>query len=519
MNACSTDQLKLLIRDQLNRNQTDQLRSHLSTCKNCQREIETLAADEEWWNRATKNLGQTSETFPNWPSGGDSIMVRVDSRTSNSVASPKSSSKSVLDPPAHPEMLGRIDGFEIEERIGQGGMGVVFRGFDSALNRPVAIKVLAPHLASSGIARKRFAREAQAAAAVVHPNVVPIYSVKDSPKRPYIVMALVDGRSLQDHVTDTGPLPVKEIVRIAHQIAAGLAEAHKQGLIHRDIKPANILLEKDVSRVMITDFGLARAADDVAMTQTGWLAGTPHYMSPEQAQGKDIDRRSDLFSLGSVIYFMATGREPFRAEKPLAILQKIDQHDPIPARNINSDVPKTLDRLIQGLLEKNPDNRIESSAKLERLLARYLAHLQHPQAIAKPSIRTAGTLKRQLRWASLSLLALSLLLAGYFAWPWLSTKNTPASNQPTSTIAKSEPAPITEPSDDWMKGLQSFDQWNSDATSLEQEIQDLESDFSQRWIPLENVPQAPPSVLPESEILDIENQLNELESQSKNRTP
>ena len=169
--------------------------------------------------------------------------------------------------------------------IGRGGMGVVYKGFDAELNRPVAIKFLAPHLSVSGVARKRFAREAQAAAAVVHPNVVPIYSIGTSQKRPFIVMALVSGRSLQKHVEDHGPLPAEDVVRIAQQISAGLSAAHEQGLVHRDIKPANIMLEKEVSRVLITDFGLARASDDASMTQSGWLAGTPHYMSPEQTKG------------------------------------------------------------------------------------------------------------------------------------------------------------------------------------------------------------------------------------------
>ena len=208
-------------------------------------------------------------------------------------------------------------------------MGVVFKGFDRELNRSVAIKFLAPHLAHSGTARKRFEREARAAAAVVHPNVIPIHGVSSTNNYPYIVMPLASGRSLQTHIDRQGPMELKDIVRVAIQIAAGLNAAHHHGLIHRDIKPANILIEKDVSRVMITDFGLARAADDVAMTQTCWLAGTPHYMSPEQAKGLAIDHRSDLFSLGSLIYFMATGREPFRAEKPVAVLHKICNDQPL----------------------------------------------------------------------------------------------------------------------------------------------------------------------------------------------
>lgn len=494
---CPTDQLHLLIQDELPSIDTHRIQSHLDTCETCQREIESLAADESWWNRASGNLADTVNVpLPNWPDSLDSVIVRVDSHSPATKSAPTTD---LLSSPSHPEMLGRIDEFDVEQKIGEGGMGVVFRGFDSALSRPVAIKVLAPHLASSGVARKRFAREAQAAAAVVHPNVVPIYSVKDSPKRPYIVMALVDGRSLQDHVSENGPLEIKDIVRIAHQIAAGLAEAHKQGLIHRDIKPANILLEKDVSRVMITDFGLARAADDVAMTQTGWLAGTPHYMSPEQARGNDIDRRSDLFSLGSVIYFMATGREPFRAEKPLAILQKIDQSQPIPARSINNALPKTLDHIIDRLLEKRPDDRFESAEKLEQLLARYLAHLQHPQSTAKPVVKSVSLRRKHTRIVGTAALAVTTVLACLLAWSamWTSSDGTPKLDD--------------SPKDIWLQGLQAFDEWESDATQLDQNISNLESAFEKEWLPLQE--STGQQIWPEYELNRIENEIDRLQNQ------
>ena len=192
-------------------------------------------------------------------------------------------------------------------------MGIVLKGHDSELNRPVAIKMLAAHLAHSGAARQRFAREGSAAAAVVHEHVVAIYNVESDGAVPFLVMQYVPGRSLQSRVDEDGPLAVDEMLRIGVQAAAGLAAAHRQGLVHRDVKPSNILLEDTVERAVLTDFGLARAMDDASLTQTGVVAGTPHYMSPEQATGQPIDHRSDLFSLGSVLYFMAAGRPPFRA--------------------------------------------------------------------------------------------------------------------------------------------------------------------------------------------------------------
>lgn len=504
INPCPTDQLLHLIHDELPQGATEKIQSHLDHCPECQREIESLAAEGVWWNRATRNL---SETTPIPVPGGsqlDSIVVQIDSPPASSPAGPHQPAN-FLSPPRHPEMLGRIDDFEIEQKIGQGGMGVVFRGFDSALNRPVAIKVLAPHLASSGVARRRFAREAQAAAAVVHPNVVPIYSVKDSTKRPYLVMALVDGRSLQDHVTEKGPLEIKDIVRIARQIAAGLAEAHKQGLIHRDIKPANILMEKDVSRVMITDFGLARAADDVAMTQTGWLAGTPHYMSPEQARGNDIDRRSDLFSLGSVMYFMATGREPFRAEKPLAILQKIDRDRPIPPRSINNELPSTLNRIINRLLEKKPDDRFDSAEKLEQLLARYLAHLHHPQSIAKPRVRNGSSIRALVRTAGIIAIIGMMVVAGVLAWP----PKTPVNKSPLPAIA----TPNVETDDSLLNELQPFAEWDANTKTLNQDISELMSDFNEDWQPfLSSAPWKSPS---HNELQNLEREIQQLENQFK----
>lgn len=386
-------QLNQLLANELAEGQQLAIESHLENCSRCQRQLEDLVAGKDEWAKAQKHLVDSNELKPSdWMVNQQTVAIKltpegIEFENRDSSGGEESTTyyeQLALDAPTHPEMLGRIDGFEIEKVIGRGGCGVVYKGFDRELNRPVAVKVLAPQLASNGIARQRFAREARAAAAVVHPNVVPIHSVSPGPERPYIVMSLVNGRSLEAHVRDDGPLELKDIVRIAQQIAAGLAAAHRQGLIHRDIKPANILLEQDVSRVMITDFGLARAADDAAITQTGWLAGTPHYMSPEQAKGAELDQRSDLFSLGSVIYFMATGREPFRAEKPFAVIQKIIAETPAKPRQVNSDVSKTLEQIIARLLAKNPKDRFQSAEEVQQTLEKYLAHLQNPLASPKP---------------------------------------------------------------------------------------------------------------------------------------
>ena len=410
----------------VNEAQLESLESHLSACSDCRQRLELLAGQPNFWKLAADSLsGMDINAVED--GGPSSVSVRVDPSADFANAEPfltdSFESRSLLDAPTHPEMLGRIDGFSVEQLIGRGGMGVVFKGYDGELNRPVAIKFLSPHLAASGVARQRFAREAQAAAAVMHPNVVPIHSVNSSPVRPYIVMAFVSGRSLQKHVQRQGSLSVTDIVRIGQQIAAGLAAAHQQGLVHRDIKPANVLLEHDVSRVMITDFGLARAADDAALTQTGWLAGTPHYMSPEQANGDEIDGRSDLFSLGSVMYFMATGREPFRAQRSLAVLKKIVSNKPASLRSVNSSIPKTLEEVVEKLLAKDVKDRFGSASEVQEVLTQYLAYLQDPKSNRKPVVNKSKVNRKQLAWLApiVMLCAIPLGLGVFYLFGYVTT--------------------------------------------------------------------------------------------------
>lgn len=283
-----------------------------------------------------------------------------------------------LAPTDDPRMLGRLDGYEISGVIGAGGMGVVLKGLDRSLDRVVAIKVMAPHLAASGAARTRFAREAQAAAAMTHDNVIDIYGVSEANGLPYLVTPYARGPSLQKRIDDRGPLPVVEVLRIGTQIAAGLAAAHAQGLVHRDVKPANILLSDGIDRLVITDFGLARAVDDVSVTRTGVIAGTPQYMSPEQARGDAVDRRSDLFSLGSVLYTACTGRPPFRADGAYGILRRITDNEPRPIREVNPDVPEWFCRVVEKLHAKSPDDRYQAAGEVVELLTQCLAHIQTP---------------------------------------------------------------------------------------------------------------------------------------------
>jgi len=283
-----------------------------------------------------------------------------------------------LQPCDVPGRLGKLGPYEVIDVIGRGGMGVVLRAHDPKLNRVVAIKVLAPEFAANPTARKRFLREARAAAAVTHPHVVTIHAVEEADNTPYLVMEYISGQSLQDKIERGGMLELEEILRIGLQIASGLAAAHDHGLVHRDIKTGNILLENGVERVKITDFGLARAVDDIGLTRTGEVAGTPEFMSPEQAQGLTVEHRSDLFSLGSVLYAMCTGRSPFRADSTLAVIRRVCDDVPRPIREVNPEIPEALVAMIDRLLAKEPDERFQTAEEVVDLLGRHLAHLQHP---------------------------------------------------------------------------------------------------------------------------------------------
>jgi hypothetical protein len=275
-----------------------------------------------------------------------------------------------LEPAPQPGALGRIGHYEVLEVIGRGGFGIVLRALDAVLQRTVAVKVLAPDLAATSPARKRFLREARAYAAVRHENVVQVYGVDEQPL-PYLVMEFIPGQTLQNLLDATGPLDVPEIVRIGRQIGAGLAAAHAGGLIHRDIKPANVLIEDGPARrVKLTDFGLARAADDASLTQSGTVAGTPLYMAPEQARGEALDHRADLFSFGSVLYVMCTGRPPFRATGTMAILKRVCDDTPRPIREIIPETPVWLCELIGRLHAKDPAQRIQSAGEVVDALER-----------------------------------------------------------------------------------------------------------------------------------------------------
>lgn len=260
--------------------------------------------------------------------------------------------------------LGRVSHFEILEIIGQGAFGIVCVAQDTKLERKVAIKFLDPELSTKSPPRKRFLREARLAAATKQGNIVSIHSVEEDPI-PYIVMEYVSGPNLQQQLDLEGPLEVSDSLCIAEQIAKALSAAHGSGLVHRDIKPANILVEtRSPLVVKLTDFGLARAVDDFSMTRSGVIAGTPLYMSPEQITGATIDGRSDLFSCGSVLYQILSGRPPFRASSTLAVLKRVSEDAHRPLKELQPEIPDRVCRLVNRLLEKRPQDRFQTADEL-----------------------------------------------------------------------------------------------------------------------------------------------------------
>jgi len=286
----------------------------------------------------------------------------------------------------------------IENEIGRGGMAVVYRAVDTRLNRTVAIKVLPPDVAFNQDVRERFLREAQTAAQLNHPNIVPIYSVdeKDSAGLVYFVMAFVDGESLGSRLKREGIWPVDRAVRVLRDVADALAYAHARGVVHRDIKPDNILIDRASGRPMVTDFGIARAAaGETRLTVTGVAVGTPAYMSPEQALGeREIDGRSDLYSLAVVGYHMLIGETPFKAMNTPAMLVKHVSERPRPVRERRADVPAYLAVAIDRALSKRPEDRWTDAAEFRDALdGARTAPKRMPEAPVEsvPDVQIAGS--------------------------------------------------------------------------------------------------------------------------------
>jgi eukaryotic-like serine/threonine-protein kinase len=351
---------------------------------------------------------------------------------------------SFLDPPEFPNELGRLGDYRVVRLLGQGGMGVVFEAIDTQLMRTVALKVMKPDIAKDAQARKRFMREARATASVRSDHIVVIHHVGEENQLPFFAMEFLRGESLEKWIEHYGRPTLVETLRIGIEIASGLAAAHERGLIHRDIKPANIWLEDTASptgvsenptlaphrprrRVKILDFGLARTVRDRAnLTHSGMVIGTPAYMAPEQAEGGAVDARSDLFSLGCVLYELATGARPFGGASTMAILMAVALKPPLPPLELNPALPPALSDLLLQLLAKKPADRPASAQMvantLDTILSESGGFMQTPPSGLSRLPRRADTMTvpialqpRSYRWIIVTVLGIALA-AGLASW-------------------------------------------------------------------------------------------------------
>ncbi len=358
-----------------------------------------------------------------------------------------------LTEPGHPSTEPELDWlahYRILKVLGRGGMGVVLLAEDTHLQRCVALKVILAEYADSLVARERFLREARTAAAIKNDHVVTIYQVGQDRDIPFMAMEFLEGQSLHERLAGGEQLSAAEVLRIAREIATGLAAAHGLGVIHRDIKPANIWLEAPAGRVKLLDFGLARAAKGQSnLTQTGGVVGTPEFMSPEQARGQDLDARSDLFSFGAVLYTLCSGQKPFQGKSVMAVLTALAVDTPRPVQELNPDVPPSLAALVERLLEKDPARRPASAAEVRQALLEIesgqatTATLPRSQVIPTPAAPPAP----RRSWPFAVLAGIALLGAAAWFIGWLQMQGTGPSGPPlrigvlhsrTGTMALSE---------------------------------------------------------------------------------
>src|SRR5581483_5417875 len=465
--ACPTaGEWHRLVHGELGQAEIDGLVDHLVACYSCRSNLERLKLGETLIKQCQKRAAEgnnssrasvllllqqlrvpttevnpptadgdvTTESHPN-PTGNEEKWARL------------------LQPPLEDGEIGWLSPYRVLKVLGTGGMGRVYLAEDKQLQRKVALKVMNPFLIDQLSSRERFLREARAAAALKDDHIVTIYQVGQIDNVPYLALELLEGESLEGRLSRDELLPFREVLRIGRQVAEGLAVAHAQGLIHRDIKPANLWLEKDsrpssvaeldlsrpatFKRVKILDFGLARVGGGGQLTGTGQVIGTPRYMAPEQARGGAVDARSDLFSLGCVLYRMASGMEPFTGDSVMAVLTALAVEDPRPLHDLNPTLPAPFVHLVERLLQKKPENRPESAEKVAAALYALGDVETTSQERQRPEdVRTSALLQKitqplppgqgkvpvgKKTWPAWALPAaagaLLTLFAGLFLWP------------------------------------------------------------------------------------------------------
>ena len=307
------------------------------------------------------------------------------------------------------EIAGNVGRYQIREVLGRGAMATVYKAYDPSIDRTLAIKILHPDLCVKEEYRSRFLREAKAAGILSHPNIVTIFDVGEVDGRPYIAMELLDGTPLNDLMDAGGKLPISDAVGIGIQLTRALDYAHGKGIVHRDVKPSNIIQLKNSHIIKVTDFGICHidSPEDTQQTVMGQVLGTPQYMPPEQALGQKVDARSDLFSVGVVLYLLLTGKRPFDGETLATVMYKIANVEPEPVDHVRGDIPPALRRIIDRCLKKQPEKRFQSGLELVDALVRVMRDLD--EAANKKSRRRIVPL--QVKWTLIMAVVVAVTMA------------------------------------------------------------------------------------------------------------
>ncbi|MEJ2426839.1 MAG: serine/threonine-protein kinase, partial [Candidatus Thiodiazotropha sp.] len=312
-----------------------------------------------------------------------------------------------------PESIGR---FQLLEKVGEGAMSIVYKAFDPEINRILAIKLLRGELAADSEYRYRFLQEAKAAGKLTHPNIVTIFDVGEVDQGPYIAMEFLEGRTLEQMMFENSEVLVRDVVIYGIHLAEAVDYSLAHGIVHRDVKPGYIISPGDEHTLRITDFGIARmeAPNKEHHTIMGAVLGTPQYMSPEQVEGLPVDGRSDLFSLGVIIYQLITGERPFVSGTFTSLLMKIAQEEPAPIDVTNKDIPESLKRIVEKLLSKKPEQRFQTGKELAAALRRVVREIDDKQ---QHSIESK-LLPLRIKWTVImaSVVSLAMILGSYFVY-------------------------------------------------------------------------------------------------------
>lgn len=408
----------------------EELGAHLHSCSSCEDEVKSIPLDDA--------LLETLRSNPTDVEMSEEVIIEqlINRLKEVSAASMSTyhSDDSVCDeeevpdahehlsPPEEADEIGRLGNYRVLRLLGKGGMGAVFQAEELPLHRMVALKVMHANLQKKSKAQQRFLREAQITASLNHDHIVAVFQAGEHEGVPFLAMPLLEGESLDAYLKREGKLSVEESIRITREVAEGLAAAHARGLIHRDIKPGNLWLEGDKRRIKILDFGLARMGEESGqITQSGAIIGTPAYMAPEQANGEKVDARSDLFSLGCVLYCMLTGQGPFDGPTPMSSISQVLIQEPQAPHLLRSEIPQALSHLIMQLLSKVPNERpdtgeevIQTLITIEKSLKKKPVEIlpANNKSAVSPRPQTQPTFRRFQNWKAVA----AVLLLSLIGW-------------------------------------------------------------------------------------------------------